>query len=236
VVEVNAKYLIYALVDPRTSKIRYIGKSCQGLERPNSHLRPFAYNHSRLKHIPVYCWIRKLVAYNLKPKIEILLVCESKQEVATNEKRIISEHRLTCRLLNVTDGGDGGTVKGMYRPKPLTSEQRIKRGKTTVYRSDGRIYASKVLAAEDTKVNNSSIEWAINTGRAICNFKFSLDGKFETKTKIKHNRRVLRSDGVIFNNLTEAAKAIDTNKSTLRSALIQCNNRHKGLVYTFLED
>jgi hypothetical protein len=124
----------------------------------------------------------------------------------------------------------------MYRPKPLTSEQRIKRGKTTVYRSDGRIYASKVLAAEDTKVNNSSIEWAINTGRAICNFKFSLDGKFETKTKIKHNRRVLRSDGVIFNNLTEAAKAIDTNKSTLRSALIQCNNRHKGLVYTFLED
>lgn len=36
-------YLIYALQDPNTKEIRYIGRSTKGLKRPQNHLLPCYY-------------------------------------------------------------------------------------------------------------------------------------------------------------------------------------------------
>jgi len=35
-----SKYIIYGLSHPLTNEIRYIGKSCKGMERPGEHMNP----------------------------------------------------------------------------------------------------------------------------------------------------------------------------------------------------
>jgi len=103
----TSKKLIYALCDPRTHEVRYIGRSSSGMERPKSHLRP-----SRLKEESYKVnWIKSLLAQGLKPTIQIL---HEFQDDATNEQLNHGEmwciaHYKLCgyKLTNATDGGEG---------------------------------------------------------------------------------------------------------------------------------
>ena len=62
---------IYKLIDPLTSKIRYIGKTKNSLSvRLSGHL---SYSGSNLK---LRSWINSLKTKNLKPIIELIEVCK----------------------------------------------------------------------------------------------------------------------------------------------------------------
>lgn len=88
---------IYALIDPRTEEVRYIGKANSSQKRFAGHLR-----ESRRKY-PVYAWIQSLRAQSLIPRLQVLEVTDNWIEA---EKRWIESHRPSGRLLNVADGGD----------------------------------------------------------------------------------------------------------------------------------
>jgi hypothetical protein len=88
---------IYALCDPSTMEIRYVGKANNAAKRLASHMRA-----SRDRKTPVYAWIRK----HGTPALKVLLVCED-EHWCDYERRIIAGFRDSgVRLLNVADGGD----------------------------------------------------------------------------------------------------------------------------------
>ena len=89
---------IYALCDPKTDCIRYIGQSKDSGERLKRHIRD-----ARRRTTPVYLWISTLFAEGLSPVIKVLEVTENGNEA---ERRQIELSRARGdQLLNVSDGG-----------------------------------------------------------------------------------------------------------------------------------
>lgn len=109
------KFLIYALTDPRTDEVRYIGKSTSGLKRPKEHLRPTQLKPNTHKTR----WIRQLLTQGLKPKIQILEEFSTGDDLNYAECFWIAQGRgLEWKLTNATKGGDGQS-KG-YAPSEET--------------------------------------------------------------------------------------------------------------------
>lgn len=110
--------LIYALVDPRTNEIRYIGKT----NNPERRLRQHFVR--KYPNSPVSQWITSLFEKNITPIMRIL-------EIITNgrwEEREIfwikwgREHGL--RLVNISDGGKGGRDRNhSAKTRQLMSEK-----------------------------------------------------------------------------------------------------------------
>lgn len=92
---------IYALIDPNTNKIRYIGKTIARLsKRFGNHID----NAKSKKHnIHLSNWILKLLADNQKPIIKLIEEC-SNDIWKEREKYWISYYP---ELINLTEGGDG---------------------------------------------------------------------------------------------------------------------------------
>lgn len=94
---------IYGLVDPRTNRIRYIGKADNPQRRLTNHLAD-----ARRGVVSVRCrWLRKLMKLGLVPTVEIL------EEVPVDrwdeaERWWIARLSLSHDLTNGTHGGDGG--------------------------------------------------------------------------------------------------------------------------------
>lgn len=97
-------FLIYALTDPRTGEIRYIGKSSSGLARPQEHGgRHLPRDRSRKGD-----WIRALQKDGLSYGVSVLEEFPSNDGVDPAEIRWIAYGRSQgWDLTNLTDGGDG---------------------------------------------------------------------------------------------------------------------------------
>ena len=90
---------IYALCDPGTGEIRYVGKANDPRARLKSHLRD-----AKRRATPVYRWISKLGKSNQQPRIQVLAWTDDWRD---EERRQIADLRAKgVRLLNVADGGD----------------------------------------------------------------------------------------------------------------------------------
>jgi len=109
------KYLVYALVDPRTLLVRYVGKSSCGLKRPR-------YHKSSKRHSYCMNWVRSLQAAGFEYSIVVLEEC-TLETLSSSERWWIAYGRVCgWPLTNLTDGGEGavGLVK--------TPEHRAKLG------------------------------------------------------------------------------------------------------------
>lgn len=96
---------IYALKEPDTEKIRYIGKTSNIKTRIHRHVHEARHNKNSCHRL---CWIRLLLSKKLKPILEILDEVPEKQW-AFFEKAYIKIYReLGFDLVNTTDGGDSG--------------------------------------------------------------------------------------------------------------------------------
>lgn len=110
------KYIIYALVDPSTKEIRYIGKSSKGLARARQHNLNSKDTLNTNPH--KLNWLKKLDSQGLSPThiilkdLTALCLDKSKEEIteilSNEEITLIREHREAgCNLVNATDGGEG---------------------------------------------------------------------------------------------------------------------------------
>ncbi len=98
------KHIIYGLVDPRNGELRYVGKSSQGLTRPQSHACPSNLTERTHKGH----WVKSLVDLGLKPDILVLEVRPDANSLNEAECFYIAYFRqLGCNLTNATTGGDG---------------------------------------------------------------------------------------------------------------------------------
>lgn len=106
------KFIIYAIVEPHTSEVRYIGKSVNGLSRPKAHFRATEYNKGVR---PIQKWMKQRTESGVIPEIKILEISDRAEDLSALEIKHIAEHRATkSRLLNCTAGGDGS----LGRPVP----------------------------------------------------------------------------------------------------------------------
>ncbi len=103
--------VIYGLYDPRDpiERIRYIGRTRQ---KPNlrlsSHMTDARGVTVRRQKRPVCNWVAKLLREGAKPCMRILQACDSTTDRDTERRWIANFLAAGIKLLNGTDGGDGG--------------------------------------------------------------------------------------------------------------------------------
>lgn len=93
---------IYALTDPVTNEIRYVGKADDPKDRFYHHVGTARRSTSNHKG----AWIRGLLNAGIKPGL-IILEEVSKDNWEEAEKRHIAEQSKNGKLLNVSPGGEG---------------------------------------------------------------------------------------------------------------------------------
>lgn len=93
---------IYALCEPGTRTIRYIGKSNSPEDRFQAHLRRSVKNKSHLGS-----WLRKLKADEKEPALVILKEVLVEDWADEEARYIRSAKILGFKLVNSTDGGEG---------------------------------------------------------------------------------------------------------------------------------
>lgn len=95
------KSVIYAISDPRTSEIRYVGRTVNYQRRVSEHKSGRGSARSGN-------WIRSLLAQGIMPDFHILEDVPEREQLKEREQWWIAEgRRLGWNLTNLTDGGDG---------------------------------------------------------------------------------------------------------------------------------
>lgn len=134
---------IYALIDPRTNQVRYIGKTFNVLSRFRGHCKDKG---------PTYKakWIRELRAAGYSPRIEIVEIINTgnQKDWEAAERQWISNFKLLgCKLTNLTEGGDSGWALS------LDARSRISRARK------GKSRPPHVGVAVAAANRNRSQEW-----------------------------------------------------------------------------
>lgn len=99
---------IYALCEPDTGEVRYIGKTACGISR--RLCEHISNSKRRLYNGHFFNWLNVLVAKGQKPKTLILETVLAGGDWAASERKWISHYReMGARLTNATEGGEGVT-------------------------------------------------------------------------------------------------------------------------------
>jgi len=117
---------IYALKEPNTDEIRYIGKTKNINQRLNEQLSEARRSP---KHTHRNIWLRSLLRQNLKPSVEIVDEVPEAEWQAWEAAYIQFYLEQGCRLVNSTPGGEGTSLLGNKNPffgKTHTAEARNK--------------------------------------------------------------------------------------------------------------
>ena len=116
-------FTIYALADPETKRIRYVGKTNNPEGRLAVHL-------SEARHSPrthVYRWINSLLRQGLRPTLVVCDTCGDESLALELERSWIKLFRMAgLPLTNLTEGGDG--VSGLKH----TDEAKAKMGRANL--------------------------------------------------------------------------------------------------------
>lgn len=142
--------LIYALLDPRTDEVRYIGKTQRSpRKRHNEHIQDAFRKH----RLPVQRWTKHLYDNGSWSCLKHLEYVQAGGDWAAREKHWIDRFRSDgARLLNLTDGGEG--LMGHHH-SPQTKEKigaKLRRGASFSCENCGSSFWRK---PRDIKVGNN---------------------------------------------------------------------------------
>lgn len=136
-----SRYIIYALSDPRTKIVRYIGMSTSGMSRPKQHAAESHLKRDEKHNWQKCAWIRELLGLGLMYGIHVLRELEEPHKGANLEERKpfalalgIAEREAIamakvsgCLLLNRTNGGDRYPGSSSWnKGKKLTDQHRAR--------------------------------------------------------------------------------------------------------------
>jgi len=160
---------IYALADPFTKEIRYIGKSFRVKQRYRDHLNDQSKTHKTN-------WIKSLLKRESKPALIILETLNDDSDWQTREKFWIGIAKSRkWNLVNSTDGGDGViNISGDGKRRMLETWTGRKHKPETLIKiskaSKGRKKTEAMKKAMSEKMMGRKIIWADKLKIAIRKF------------------------------------------------------------------
>lgn len=185
---------IYALIDPITLKVRYIGRTTSSLKkRLSEHI-------SKAKHFHNYThkenWIRSLLKINSKPYIRYLTIIEGWEESYKFECKLIEKYK--DRLINHYDKGPG-YMRNMTDKQKLKISDSLKeryqkglhnpaRKIVYVYNKDGSFYKEFISirqAAKELGYYFKVISKQLNSGKPLKHMKKNYQFSFIKVEKMK---------------------------------------------------
>jgi DNA-binding CsgD family transcriptional regulator len=148
---------IYALHDPRSGELRYVGASVNPQHRLTLHLCP----SQRARSGEQGAWITELVSQNLKPSISIIEKSDS-SNWRVRERFWIAQHRASgARLTNTHKGGEGGArttgQKWSEERRAHISEMFKGHGVSEKVREAARGNVRKAIAARTTNFDDAQL-------------------------------------------------------------------------------
>jgi predicted GIY-YIG superfamily endonuclease len=116
------EYVIYALLDPRTDAVRYIGLTMDAKGREYDHKTKSGAGHYG-------AWKRSLLKLGLTPEMIILEENLTREEAGERERFWIAYGKeYGWQLVNLTDGGDIGCPGYKHTPEARARIAKAKRG------------------------------------------------------------------------------------------------------------
>ena len=143
---------VYALIEPHTLKIRYIGITEQTLQkRLFGHLSDsfLKRDNSRKRS-----WIISLKNKGYLPIIKLLAVCNTREEALQLENRLINKYYTKKRLVNCLD-------EGKFTSRGVKSASNLKSKQVYVYSYEGiflKEFKSVKECAEELNITYSTIK------------------------------------------------------------------------------
>ncbi len=188
---------IYALIDPVTDEIRYVGKSIRPMQRLQNHCNEKARTWRTN-------WIQSLIAAGRRPEVRVLEILDRDDDWKAAEIHWIASLRdRGARLTNCTSGGDGvpnlppeirARISAVWRGRKHTPETiaKLGSGMRGKYHSDehrakmraamtGRVvtwgdklrHAIEKLKADDVRAIRAALE--VGTTQKILAARYSVD-------------------------------------------------------------
>ena len=208
---------IYALIDPFTDEVRYIGKTIRPHERYVNQMNEKSNTHR--------ChWIQSLIAKGTKPKQLILEAMPDSCDWKPIERRWIKEaKRIGWNLTNGTSGGDG--------VQDLSPEVKAKMASTWIGRKHTEESKKKIgQASRGRKHTKAHLE---KMSRIMTNREFSE----ETRKRISESVSKL-TDEQVRNIRTEIANGISqyvlADKYNVHQTTI--SNINRGISYSRIDN
>lgn len=102
---------IYALVDPISDEVRYVGKTIELPRRRLAIHRRDATSSKNTRQQRTHCsrWLRRLYGIGLQPRLAIIETVPPGGDWAAAERKWIAFFSARSRLTNITSGGEGLT-------------------------------------------------------------------------------------------------------------------------------
>lgn len=227
-------WVIYALSDPRTAVVRYIGVTFRPKVRLNEHLsraRKGGRTHRDY-------WIRSLLSRGLAP--EICTIDTGTGDWRAAERRWIAHHRVT--LVNHTDGGEG-TPGYVPTPELLAKWSEMRRGRKyspgrippMLGKTHGSEARSRIARASTGRVQTAEARAKVGAARrgkplselhktklaaAKLGRTHTLEHNAKTAVSTKNRKPVVCAEtGEMFASITAAAKALGVTEASVNQAI-----------------
>jgi hypothetical protein len=191
---------IYALIDPQTNEVRYVGKTKRALRiRLRAHI-----NDNPKHNTHKFNWIKKLKSQGFEPIIIELEVCNENNWIE-REKYWIRQY---CNLTNMTTGGEGCNYF-----KLATNELISKKVKKAWENEEYKNNISK-----QTKLFLSDIKNRKAHGNKLRNRKITEDHKLNIINGRKDNKSII-VNGIKYKSIKGACRDIPILRQTLKRRL-----------------
>lgn len=139
---------IYALVDPRNRRIRYIGKTGDPVIRLRDHIRSVRDNWPS-KNPHKERWIRQLLCAKMIPTLVVLAEVDETDADAAEREFITFGYDVGWPLTNISAGGGGGSTTLTSETARTKHRMGAVRGGQNAWKNHRQKYI-KQLAASNT--------------------------------------------------------------------------------------
>ena len=214
------KYIIYALQDPTTNELRYVGKSVNGLTRARAHCYP-----GSLERDKTYKgnWLRQLVNKGLKPNIKVVQQLNNISELNQAEQYWIEYFRnLGCPLTNSTNGGMGrcGLPHTEETKKKISFGQKNKK----VYPKGEAhgMYGRKLTEEEKQTISKRTKE------------KMNNPDTKEKLLKRKNGSKFIDNHGNYYESIYDAHRKTGLSRDVIREILNNKRSEYKNYKFEYI--
>lgn len=229
---------IYALVDPITKEIKYVGCTTQSLKKRLSHHSRFFNYKNGTKSDKKMKWCEDLFKQNLKPEIFELDRCSEADKIILENYWIAQFKAWNFNLLNQKWENDSFFEKSKRKQlsknhldklkgRKISEESRLKCKTAAIKRVEKRFGLKPIKKEASVKWLNSMKEFHKNCSEHL--EKIRLKKKTKKVLQMDEDGNILKT----WNSVTEVANFFNCDKSSIRHVIIGTRQRSQGFKWKY---